>query len=450
MMLTAIAAIASVSAGRAAQQVARSGVVQHGAPAQHAAPVFHGTPVQRAAPAFRAAPAQPAFRGTLVQQMAPSMSRPTAPVHVMPTFPQQHNSSHFQAVNPNVQRINPNLSHNNPSALRPNLPLHNPNALRPNLPPSEAGALRPNFPPGETGALRPNLPPGETGALRPNLPPGEAGALRPNLPPSEAGALRPNPQLNSPAILRLNPNFVQRGGIAPEGPATLKPGPGQPPVNSALLKPSPGGSQHTRPAFPAVSLHNKFWPIHKDHKFMFIGGHRKLFVPVGLLGVALIGGSYWYPDGYVSMEGPACTGYTADGCQLQWRSVDFEEGGSEPQCVQYCPQVGPAPALAQAAALPPPLPLAENGACQATIYAEPNFGGNSAPTGDSQPNLSQTGWRNEISSLVVGAGTWEFFTDENFGGESMRLPPGTYPTLSAEWTRHIGSFMCVQPGPPPA
>jgi hypothetical protein len=85
-----------------------------------------------------------------------------------------------------------------------------------------------------------------------------------------------------------------------------------------------------------------------------------------------------------------------------------------------------------------------------TIYSEPNFTGTSAPTGASQPELSPTGWRNEISSIVVGAGIWDFFTEENFSGESMRLPPGTYPTLSAEWTKMIGSFMCVQPGPPGA
>ncbi len=180
---------------------------------------------------------------------------------------------------------------------------------------------------------------------------------------------------------------------------------------------------------------------------MWVRGQRRLFVPVGLLGVVLIGGSYWYPDAYVSMAGPACTGFTADGCQLQWRMVDFEDGGGEPQCVQYCPQAGPPPE--QTATLPPPPPPpSENGTCQTTIYSEPNFAGNSAPTGDNQPTLSESGWRNEISSIVVSAGVWEFFSDENFAGESMLLPPGAYATLPAEWTRRIGSFMCVQPAPP--
>jgi hypothetical protein len=214
------------------------------------------------------------------------------------------------------------------------------------------------------------------------------------------------------------------------------------------MKPGPGGPQQIRPVFPAVSMHNKFWPILKGPKFIWFGGHRRFFVPVGILGVALIGGSYWYPDGYVSIEGPACTGFTPDGCQLHWRMVDFEDGGAEPQCVQYCPQVGPPPA--QAAALPPPPAFAQGGACQVTIFAQPNFAGLSAPTEESQPDLSQTGWRNEISSIQVQAGTWDFFSEENYGGESMRLSTGPYPNLAPEWAKRIGSFMCVQPGAPGA
>jgi len=94
--------------------------------------------------------------------------------------------------------------------------------------------------------------------------------------------------------------------------------------------------------------------------------------------------------------------------------------------------------------------MAVNGTCQLTIFSEPNFAGASAPTGDGQPNLSETGWRNEIASIEVQAGTWDFFSDENFGGQSMRLPAGTYPMLAPEWSKRIGSFMCAQPGGPGA
>jgi len=257
----------------------------------------------------------------------------------------------------------------------------------------------------------------------------------------------PNPsvQLGNPNLQKQIPNLGQQKLPVVPGANTLKPGPGKPNFSPVGLKPGPGGFQQIKPAFPAVAFKNKFFPIHKGPHFVWFGGFKKFFVPVGVLGVVLIGGSYWYPDGYVSIEGPSCGGFTPDGCQLHWRMVDFADGGGEPQCVQYCPRSGPPPA--QIATLPPPPPLPQNGACQVTIFSDPNFAGTSAPTGDSQPALSQTGWRNEISSIQVQAGTWDFFTEENFGGEQMRLPAGPYPLLAPEWSKKIGSFMCVQPGP---
>jgi beta/gamma crystallin len=387
-----------------AAQPGRSGMAQHATPFHRAAPAF------RPPPMFRTAPVQ----------YAPSHGV-GRPAQVVPPFVAAPHGN-FHAVNPSPHVFNPGRPFNDPGALRPNLPLNNPSALRPNL------------------------------SLNP-------GAHGPDLHATNPGAFTPPPLLN-------NPNPLQQGNAAPFHGATgqtpsgqtptsqapvSQPPSSQPPVSRPLLKAPPGGFPQTRPAFPVVQRNDRFWPLHRDRKFISLRGQRRFFVPVALLGVVVIGGSYWYPDGYVSMEGPACTGYTADGCQLQWRMVDFDDGGDggEPQCVQYCPQAGPAPE--QVATLPPPPPpLAPGGACQTTIYSEPNFDGSSAPTGDSQPILSQTGWRNEIASIVVRAGTWDFFADENFGGESLRLTPGTYPTLPPEWTRHIGSFMCVEPGPPPA
>jgi Beta/Gamma crystallin len=400
VMVTAMAAVAFLADARAAQPT-RHAIAQRAAPFQRAMPGFHATPVQHVMPP------------TVTSRPTPAYMNANRPVGVMPMFTHPRNGNNFQAVNPNVQRVNPNLPFNNPAALRPNVPPSYPTALSPLNNPR---------------------------VLSPNLPLNNQGAPGPNLPLNNSNVVQ-----QRTASPPYTPALAGEGRV---GGATPKPGTIQPLANPALLKPGAGGFQQVRPTSPSVHLHDRFWPILKDSKFMFVRGQRRLFTPVGLLGVVLIGGSYWYPDGYVSMEGPACTGFTPDGCQLQWRTVDFEDGGGEPQCVQYCPQVGPAPE--QVATLPPPPPVAENGACQTTIYSEPNFAGNSAPTGYGQPNLSETGWRNEISSIVVGAGTWDFFADENFGGESMRLSPGTYPTLSAEWTRRIGSFMCVQPGPPPA
>jgi hypothetical protein len=250
-----------------------------------------------------------------------------------------------------------------------------------------------------------------------------------------------------------NPNLRPNNTNLRPNPSNLTPGPaGGRLTAQTLLKAGPGkinaslkpGHGPIKPAFPVVTMHNKFWPILKGPKFMWFAGHRHFFVPLGVLGVVLIGDSYWYPDGYVSIAGPLCTGFTPDGCQLEWRMVDFEDGGSAAQCVQYCPQAGPPPA--RVVSLPPPPVLAQSGSCQLTIYADPNFGGLSAPTADNQPMLSETGWKDEIASIQVQAGTWDFFTAENFGGESIRMSAGSYPTLAPEWNKRIESFMCVEPG----
>jgi hypothetical protein len=385
-----IAAVVLLAAA-GALSVAGAPAAQPGRPAMaHVAPLHH------AAPMFRPAPIQyvPSHStGGGASAFAPP---PGGAVHT---------------VNPVPYHVNPGLPLNNPPTLRPNLPLNNP------------GMLRPNFPLHHEDAGHEPEVPGN------------------GLPGNGVPAVSTAPSLTNPSPSQ------------PVSPAPPEAPPGSvqalsTPVIRPLLKPPPGGFPQTRPAFPVVQRNDRFWPLHKDRKAIWFHGHEHFFVPAALLGVILLGDSYWYPDGYVSMDGPACTGYTADGCQLEWRMVDFEDGGGAPQCVQYCPQAGPPPE--QAATLPPPLPLTQSGACQTTIFSEPNFGGNSAPTGDSQPILSSTGWRNEVASIVVAAGTWDFFAEENFGGESLRLTPGTYPRLAPEWTRHIGSFMCVEPSPPPA
>jgi hypothetical protein len=397
VMVTAIACVASAAAPAAHPGGTVTAQAQHGAPMHRAAPVFRAFPIQYGAP-------HPGNAGR--------------PVHVAPAYTPSPQPNHFQ-VNPEFHRVNPALPPSNPGVLRPNLPLNAPSALRPNFPVANPGEHQLSPPANTLGAN-----PGTLGPMA--TPPGNQHLIQQGATPSPATAAQP----------------------AVNQPATNQPPISRPVVNRPLPKAPPGGFALAKPAFPAVQAHDRFWPLHKDARFMWLHGQRRLFTPVALLGVAFIGGSYWYPDAYVSAEGPACTGDTADGCQLQWRMVDLEDGGAEPQCVQYCPQAGPPPA--EVATLPPPAPIPDGGTCQTTIYAEPNFHGNSAPTGDSQPVLSSTGWRNEIASIVVRAGTWDFFADENYGGESLRFGPGTYPTLAPEWTRHIGSFMCVEPGLPPA
>jgi hypothetical protein len=199
-------------------------------------------------------------------------------------------------------------------------------------------------------------------------------------------------------------------------------------------------------------------------RFWYDGGWRT-FVPAATLGVFAVGAATYYADGYVSIPQPICTGPTADGCQLRWQEVPLQEGGSAFQCVQYCAQRDrsqaevrlpdePPPAAAKApdappAAAPPEQQTAEAPSqrvgCELTIYSESEFKGSAAPTDEDQSDLSGDGWKDQIASLQIKSGTWDFFTGGEFDGEMMRLPPGSYPALDTKWSKHIGSFMCSAP-----
>ena len=167
-------------------------------------------------------------------------------------------------------------------------------------------------------------------------------------------------------------------------------------------------------------------------------------MPFAALGAVALGGGYYYPTAYVSASRSYCGGPTPEGCQLNWQMVGFEGGGSAYQCVQFCRRDGgPVPQHVVQLAPPPP---ASNGRCEIAIFAEPGFGGASTQATGDAPSLDEAGWKDQISSVQVKAGVWDFFSDDQFQGENMRLLPGPYPQLDASWTKHIGSFMCVQGG----
>jgi hypothetical protein len=75
------------------------------------------------------------------------------------------------------------------------------------------------------------------------------------------------------------------------------------------------------------------------------------------------------------------------------------------------------------------------------IFAEPDFKGDSDETGDDQPELGN--WENAIRSIEVKSGTWNFYTEPDYKGEVMRLPPGKYGTLDEPFSKKVGSFSCI-------
>jgi hypothetical protein len=92
-----------------------------------------------------------------------------------------------------------------------------------------------------------------------------------------------------------------------------------------------------------------------------------------------------------------------------------------------------------------PCPVCPVQACIVSIFGEQNLQGMTVETRDNQPRLDLSGWQNQIASIMVKSGTWDFFPDLEYrGGPPLRLAPGSYAILEPNWTKRIGSFMCVR------
>jgi hypothetical protein len=84
--------------------------------------------------------------------------------------------------------------------------------------------------------------------------------------------------------------------------------------------------------------------------------------------------------------------------------------------------------------------------CQLAAYSDPDFGGEVLRSTHDLPKLNGI-WNDQISSIVVASGTWEFFEHDAFGGQMQRLKPGLYARLD-KWDDKISSLRCVEPRPP--
>jgi hypothetical protein len=211
--------------------------------------------------------------------------------------------------------------------------------------------------------------------------------------------------------------------------------------------------------------------IKSDRRRIFVNNRWRTLILLVALGTLTVGAETLYADGYVSVPEPVCTGYAEDGSMIRWMAVPTEDGGTEYQCISYSAErnrtvtdielpvepvaegpapvappetVGVGPAREPVVAAPEPPPALATG-CELLIYSETNFKGLSAPVDEDQPTLGDNGWQNEIASLEIKSGTWDFYSDEQYSGDVMRLGAGTYATLDPKWAKHIGSFMCSTP-----
>jgi beta/gamma crystallin len=165
-------------------------------------------------------------------------------------------------------------------------------------------------------------------------------------------------------------------------------------------------------------------------------------VGIGLLTPWVLDGTDYFPEGYLAYSEPVCTGYTEDGCALRWQDVATDDGGTMPQCVQFCPRSRRGPP-AGAAMAPAPLAAGQRKGCEVQVFSDKNLQGESFKTTDDQPLLNDK-WDKQISSITVISGTWDFSTEPQFNGDAMRLEPGTYRDLGQNWDDQISSFMCAK------
>lgn len=76
--------------------------------------------------------------------------------------------------------------------------------------------------------------------------------------------------------------------------------------------------------------------VRGPHYTYWQGARRRLIV-ITAISAILIGGSYYYPYGYLPVGQPICYGLTPDGCDLRWIEVPTVDGFMVPQCVAFCP-----------------------------------------------------------------------------------------------------------------
>jgi Beta/Gamma crystallin len=267
-----------------------------------------------------------------------------------------------------------------------------------------------------------------------------------------------NTKTNTGNIGKLGPGGIKQGpgnklaggpaGLGKVGPGGLKPGPGG-------LKPGPVGGLKAPPGGfkPAPGnigvINNRYVNIFRGPRQIWWAGAWVSLAALAVIPAVWIAGLEYEPWGYVALAEPVCSGVTPEGYRLTWRDVPTDTGVLIPQCVAYYPRGRAAPAVAvgavpgQAVGAAQPVAAAMAQGCLVDIYSQAAFTGMSSDVAADQPRLSDYGWDKQISSLDVKSGTWDFYSEADYGGQMVRLPPGQYGNLEG-WDKQISSFMCTQ------
>ena len=78
-------------------------------------------------------------------------------------------------------------------------------------------------------------------------------------------------------------------------------------------------------------------------------------------------------------------------------------------------------------------------AAEVTVFKQPRFTGQQLTLRRDATDLSGAGFQDQISSLVVRSGRWQFCSQPQFNGDCVVLGPGEYPQLAQNMNHRIES-----------
>ncbi|MFZ2030588.1 MAG: beta/gamma crystallin-related protein [Vitreimonas sp.] len=95
---------------------------------------------------------------------------------------------------------------------------------------------------------------------------------------------------------------------------------------------------------------------------------------------------------------------------------------------------------ARAEPWPTPDPV-EARVCLVQVFWDVDYGGQSMTISGDTPWIGDR-WNDQVSSVKVIAGVWDFYWDGNYGGESFRTGPGSYRYVGDHWNDQLSSMRC--------
>ena len=78
-------------------------------------------------------------------------------------------------------------------------------------------------------------------------------------------------------------------------------------------------------------------------------------------------------------------------------------------------------------------------AAQVTVFKQPNFTGDQLTLRGENDNLAGRSFQDQISSIEIQSGRWQFCTQPNFQGDCTTLDRGRYPSLEQALNHRIES-----------